>query len=86
MYGDLTHWVEANIFPSGLKAAAIVDLGGGKSGQYLADKYLNDSASTLKVVKSKGSTQGHNKTVIAPFTFKNDGINTCMKPQAFTKR
>lgn len=42
-----TDWVEASVFPSGLNAAAIVDLGGGNSGQYLAEKCLNDSASTL---------------------------------------
>lgn len=43
----ITHCVEARVFPSGLKAAAIVDLGGGR-GQYLADKWRKDSASTLE--------------------------------------
>lgn len=43
-----THCVDARVFPSWLKAAAIVDLGGGTRGQYLADKCRNDSASTLK--------------------------------------
>jgi hypothetical protein len=33
-----TYCVDASVFPSGLKAAAIVDLGGGKRGQYLADQ------------------------------------------------
>lgn len=47
-----THWVEASVLPSGLKAAAIVDLGGGNSGQYFADKCRNVSASTLENVKS----------------------------------
>jgi hypothetical protein len=40
--------VEASVFPSGLNAAAIVDLGGGTSGQYCADRCRNDSASALK--------------------------------------
>lgn len=44
-----TYCVDASIFPSGLKAAAIVDLGGGSKGQYLADKCSKDSASTLKI-------------------------------------
>lgn len=43
-----TNCVEASVLPSGLKAAAIVDLGGGNSGQYLADRCRNVSASTLK--------------------------------------
>lgn len=30
--------VDASVFPSGLKAAAIVDLGRGNRGQYLADQ------------------------------------------------
>lgn len=42
-----TNCVDASVFPSGLKAAAIVDLGGGCRGQYLADKCSNDFASTL---------------------------------------
>lgn len=42
-----THCVEARILPSVLKAAAIVDLGGGPREQYFADKCCNDSASTL---------------------------------------
>jgi hypothetical protein len=42
---SITYWVEASVFPSGLKAAAMVDLGGGKSGQYLAEKCLSDSDS-----------------------------------------
>jgi hypothetical protein len=45
--GKKTHCVEASVFPSGLNAAAMVDLGGGTNGQYLADKCRNDSASTL---------------------------------------
>lgn len=44
----ISYWVEASLFPSGLKAAAMVDLGGGKSLQYLAERYLSDSDSTLK--------------------------------------
>ena len=43
-----TYCVEASVLPSGLNAAAIVDLGGGTNGQYLADKWRNVSASTLK--------------------------------------
>ena len=43
-----TYCVEARVFPSGLNAAAMVDLGGGTKGQYLADKFRKDSASTLK--------------------------------------
>jgi hypothetical protein len=43
-----TYCVEASVVPSGLNAAAIVDLGGGSNGQYLADKRRNVSASTLK--------------------------------------
>ena len=39
--------VDASVFPSGLKAAAIVDLGGGCRGQYLADICSNDPDSTL---------------------------------------
>lgn len=42
-----SYWVEARVFPSGPNAAAMVDLGGGSKGQYLADKCCNDSASTL---------------------------------------
>lgn len=42
-----TYWVEARIFPSGLNAAAIVDLGDGVNEQYLADKHPKDWASTL---------------------------------------
>jgi hypothetical protein len=38
--------VEARTFPSGLNAAAIVDLGAGNKGQYLADKCRSESAST----------------------------------------
>ena len=45
---QVTHCVEASVFPSGLKAAAIVDLGGGNNGQYFAEKCRNDSASTLQ--------------------------------------
>lgn len=44
-----THCVEARVFPSELKAAAIVDLGGGPRPQYLEDKWCSDSASTLHV-------------------------------------
>lgn len=40
--------VDASVFPSGLKAAAIVDLGGGCRGQYVADICNNDPASTLE--------------------------------------
>ncbi len=43
-----SHCVEASALPSGLKAAAIVDLGGGTNGQYFADKCRNVSASTLE--------------------------------------
>ena len=43
-----TYCVEASVRPSGLNAAAIVDLGGGTKGQYFADKCRNDSASTLE--------------------------------------
>lgn len=60
-----THCVEARILPSVLKAAAIVDLGGGPRGQYFADKCCNDSASTLHARNinhnenlKKGSKQG----------------------------
>lgn len=42
-----TYWVEASVLPSGLKAAAIVDLGGGSRGQYLPDKCCKDSSSAL---------------------------------------
>lgn len=52
-----THCVEARVFPSGLNAAAMVDLGGGIKGQYLADKCRNDSASTLKSSKDVPRTQ-----------------------------
>ena len=45
--------MEASVFPSGLNAAAIVDLGGGIRGQYLADKCCNESASTLEQKKNK---------------------------------
>lgn len=54
--GVLRTWaycVEARVFPSGLKAAAIVDLGGGTKGQYFADKCLSDSASALNFVKPR---------------------------------
>jgi hypothetical protein len=36
------------VFPSELKAAAIVDLGAGTSGQYWADKQRKDCDSALK--------------------------------------
>lgn len=47
----MAHCVEASVFPSELKAAAIVDLGGGDSGQYLGFKCCNDSASTLNTLQ-----------------------------------
>lgn len=47
-----SYWVEARVFPSGPNAAAMVDLGGGSRGQYLADKCCNDSASTLDQSKT----------------------------------
>ena len=45
----LSPCVEASVFPSGLNVVAIVDLGGGIRGQYLADKYCDESASTLSL-------------------------------------
>jgi len=42
--------VDARTFPSGLNAAAIVDLGAGSKGQYLADKCRSESASTLRSI------------------------------------
>lgn len=48
---EISYWVEARVFPSGPKAAAMVDLGGGSNGQYLAPKCCNDSASTLDQTK-----------------------------------
>jgi hypothetical protein len=45
-----TYCVEARTFPSGLNAAAIVDLGAGNKGQYLADKCRSESASTLRFI------------------------------------
>lgn len=42
-----TYWVEASVLPSGLNAAAIVDLGGGTRGQYLPDKCCKDASSAL---------------------------------------
>jgi len=45
--------VDASVFPSGLKAAAIVDRGGGKRGQYLADQRCRDCDSALYTVKQE---------------------------------
>jgi hypothetical protein len=42
--------VDARTFPSGLNAAAIVDLGAGTKEQYLADKCRSESASTLRII------------------------------------
>lgn len=42
--------MDARTFPSGLNAAAIVDLGAGSKGQYLADKCRSESASTLRII------------------------------------
>ena len=44
---NTTYWVEASVLPSGLNAAAIVDLGGGTRGQYLPDKRCKDASSAL---------------------------------------
>jgi len=40
-----THCVDASVRPSGLKAAAMVDLGGGRSGQYVAVQLRSASPS-----------------------------------------
>jgi hypothetical protein len=52
-----TYCVEAIIFPSRLNAAAMVDRGAGNKGQYLADKFRNDSASTLTITLRNVSTR-----------------------------
>jgi len=44
---EITYCVEANVLPSGLNAAAIVDRGAGWRGQYLAVQWRRDSASNL---------------------------------------
>lgn len=63
-----TYWVDASHFPSELNAAAIVDLGGGKRGQYFAEKFLKESASTLRnsvqqmlVLNARAMTSVNNK-------------------------
>lgn len=55
--------MDASVFPSGLKAAAIVDLGGGKRGQYLAVQRCRDCDSALYTVRFNRISQKKNTDV-----------------------